>query len=507
MILWAAASGVLLTLAFPKAQIPLLALVALVPFLIALRSTRSLRRSLLLGFVWGLGFFVFLIYWIAEVIIHFGHQDPVTGWTVCVLLVLMMSLFPMLFAFVFGVANRAFPQWGWLFAPTAWTSVEWLRNYIPMGGFPWGQLGYAMVPNLGFMQVTSWTGIYGATFLTALCNALLAERIAPPEGQKLRLQKRLQLAAALALVSIWACGFVYVSLPGARSETGEPLRVTVIQGNVLYDNDPAEAKRTFDEFYAAATREAYRRGAQVVIWPESPTPYSFFSDEAYRRRVEDLVREGHGALILNDITERELPDAHQYFNSAVVLDPQARVAALYSKTHLVPFGEYLPLADWLGRAEALTREVSAFTAGVGPVVANLGHSTVGCFICYEAIFPELVRNYADRGVDWLVNITNDAWYGNTSAPYQHLQMAVVRAIENRRYLVRGANSGVSAIINPLGEVLDRSGLFRREVLDGRIYPRQGRTAYHRIGDGLAWGCAIITVLWFGFCLRVLLTGD
>lgn len=496
----AALSGLLVSLSFPKPQVSVLALVGLAPLLLAVASAGNLRQCLLSGFAWGACFYGMLIYWISEVMIQFGHLDALTAFLIHVLLVAVLALFPTTFALVLWAIHLRMGPWFWLAAPFVWVTLEWLRDLTPLGGFPWGQLGYAMAPHLGFMQLTSLTGIYGATFMVVLCNSILAIRVLnSKEGPRLNYSI---LSATGLFLAFWLAGYMYLLRARAADEAQSGVTVTILQGNIAFDNDLSEAKKVFDDFYYSATERAFDTGSRVVVWPESPTPYNF-QDASYRQKIESLAREGQGALILNDITEEQRAGRHDYFNSALFINDQGSLVARYDKNHLVPYGEYVPLAGVLGFADALTREVGAFSAGQNPVVAHLGRHSVGAFICYEAIFPELVRKFSLLGAHWLVNLTNDAWYGDTAAPYQHLQMAVVRAIENRRYLVRAANSGISAVITPLGEIVGQRGLFERAVLNAVIYPRENLSIYVRFGDLFAVACAIITVFWIVSCLRAM----
>jgi apolipoprotein N-acyltransferase len=278
------------------------------------------------------------------------------------------------------------------------------------------------------------------------------------------------------------------------------LNVCILQGNIPFENDLSQAREIFRNFYYPKTADAFRDGAAIVIWPESPTPYSYLIDSEYQKIIQTLCRQGRGALVLSDITHSSREGHEDYYNSALFLNEQGVLAGRYNKHFLVPYGEYIPMAQLLGFADALTREVSTFQAGLAPSVVPLKGHAAGAFICYESIFPQWVSEFTRHGASWLASLTNDFWYGNTAAPFQHLHMAIVRAIENRRYLVRAANSGISAVIAPSGEVIAQRDLFTQGVLRAEIQPLKFLTFYVQAGDFLPLACAIISVLWIVSCL-------
>jgi apolipoprotein N-acyltransferase len=349
-----------------------------------------------------------------------------------------------------------------------------------------------MVPLQGFMQSAAIAGIYGPTWMVVLCNTLVAWKLAAPTRGFNRL-RIFQILSVLFIVS-WMAGLTYLWLL-PRHEEASSVEVAVVQANIAFEDDLEPARERFRDFYYPESRKAFEQGAQIVVWPESPTPFSYSLQEDYRRQISQLIPPGRGQLIINDITVEERSKESRYFNSALLLDGQGGLIGRYDKNHLVPYGEYIPLVEYLPLIDALTREVGSFIPGILPGLLDAFGGPVGTFICYEAAFPEIARACTVGGATWLVNLTNDLWYGNTSAPHQHLQIAMVRAIENRRFLVRAANSGFSAVINPEGKVLVASDLFRQEVITGRIFPSAGLSMYARWGDFFPASCVMITCVW------------
>jgi apolipoprotein N-acyltransferase len=277
-------------------------------------------------------------------------------------------------------------------------------------------------------------------------------------------------------------------------ETGRVV-VGLVQGGVRQEekwapeNAWANVRRHLE-----LTEEAASRGARLVVWPESAVPFLFDEEPVLAELLRETVRrEGVFLFFGNDDREAAPGGGERIYVGAKLLDPQGDVAYRYRKMHLVPFGEYVPLKTLFtfgGRfAAKLVQEVSDFTPGKDPATGEVDGHRIGGYICYEAIFPSLVRRFTVGGAELLVNVTNDAWYGTTSAPYQHLAMAAFRAVENGRYMVRAANTGITAVVDPRGRVLEKTRLFDRGVLVREVPFVAETTFYARHGDVFAWACA------------------
>jgi apolipoprotein N-acyltransferase len=271
------------------------------------------------------------------------------------------------------------------------------------------------------------------------------------------------------------------------------LTVGLVQAAILQEDkwDPEDAWANLGH-HLALTREAAGRGARLVVWPESSLPWLYDRNPAVAAQLQQLTRElGVHLLFGND--DREDGDRRRrIWVGAKMLTPAGDVTFRYHKMRLVPFGEYVPIESVLtlgGRYSARVVEaVGAFTPGTEYAIGEVDGRRFGVSICYEAIFPDLLREFTARGADLLVNITNDAWYGRTSAPRQHFAMAVFRAVENGKYLVRAANTGISAVVDPRGRVLERTALFERRAIVREVPIVPGLTFYARRGDVFAWGC-------------------
>jgi apolipoprotein N-acyltransferase len=482
-------SGLLLILSFPKFGHGAVAWVALAPLLLALPGTtpaEGARLGYLTGAVSALG----LLYWTALVVVQYGGLGLGVGVGVMGLLCLAFALFPLLFGAVASVWLRAFGPAALLLSPLAWVATELLRAHT-FFEFPWCLLGYSQHADLPALQIAAWAAVYGVSAAVALSSALLAYAAAVPA------RRRLALASLLILLaSLHAFGFFVMSRP--VPEVGK-VKVGLVQGGIVQEDKwkPELAGQNVGR-HLELTREASRRGARLVVWPESAVPFYFDHAPLLAEELRETARrEGIYLLFGNDDRELARDGPDRVYVGAKMLSPQGELLLRYHKIRLVPFGEYVPLQPLLtlgGRITAkLVEQVADFTPGREAAVAEADGHRLGGFICYESVFPHLVRRFTAGGAQLLVNVTNDAWYGRTSAPYQHLAMSAVRAVENRRYLVRAANTGITAVVDPWGRVVERTALFDRTVLVREVGFVSTESFYARHGDVFAWAALLATV--------------
>lgn len=473
------------------------------PLLLSLRGS-TWREAARRGFLCGAVFFSGLLYWLVHVMTHYGGLPVVVGIGFLLLLVGWLALFFAGFAACQAVLLERRGPLAFLLAPVVFVAFELLRGRL-LTGFPWGLVGYTQWRRPALVQLTSWGGIYALSFLVVLVNAALALLLTPGGTRRRR------LAAAAALATAVAAGCAgKLSLRAVERGDGEPLTVAAIQANV-----PQEIKwlagheKEIVSDLLTQSASAAAQGARLVVWPESSSPLALaYGDDPQAppappprdrqgfEQVVSWVRNAHVTLLTGSVGYRLVDGRYRATNSAFVIGPDGVPAASYDKVHLVPFGEYVPLQHLLFFVDRMVQgAVGEFLPGERFDPLPTGAGRAGTFVCYEAIFPELVRRVA-RGADFLVNITNDAWFGRSAAPSQHLAMAAVRAAENRRWMVRAANTGISAIIDPAGRVRRRTPLEVRTVLLGSIAPRSDTTLYARTGDLLAWACVILTAVAF-----------
>jgi apolipoprotein N-acyltransferase len=437
-----------------------------------------------------------VLHWIYVVTVVYGHAPVAVGVVAPVLLAAYIAAFTAGFGAASAWLARhalAFP----LALAAAWTVHEHARSFV-FTGFPWATLGYAQHGNPALLGLAAFTGVYGLCFVTALGATALAEfaiaarrRLAPGWG------------AWSAVAAVVLAHGVGLAAPDPASETPPHLlRAAVLQGNIDQGVkwSPEWVMRTL-EIYEELTRRAAGQGARLVLWPESAIPGSFEWDAVLRDRVETLARETGVALVVGGVglAFDAGPRPSAYFDSAFVVDASGALRDRYDKTHLVPFGEFVPFQNLLGlflHAVASGMAESSVTPGEAPraidvAIPEAGEIGAGIPICYELLFPDLVRRFARDGAQLLLAITNDAWYGRTGAPYQFLAITTLRAAETRLWTARAANTGVSAFIDAKGRVVARTRIFERTLLvaDVPLHPRpREATFYVRYGDWLAHGC-------------------
>lgn len=494
----AIASGVLLALSFPKYGHPAVAFIALVPLYVALSGWNgqpgrapgvTAGRGFRLGLIAGFIHFAGTVYWTGATVQTFGGLPLPVAVFVTGLLVLYMATFTALAAAASAIFIRRLGFVGLALSPAAWVATEYTRGFL-FGGFPWIPLGNTMVTLLPIVQLASLVGVYGLSALVAMLNAGFAAT-ALATGRT-RVVAFAGTIALLAVTSVWGGQ----RMAANRLTQGEPVRVGLIQGNIAQVDkwNPARADMIVDR-YLQLSRQAAANGADFLVWPESATPF-FFQDDPGGEQIRALVRQlGKPLLFGSDEFERGTPN--RYYNSAFMLDTVGATAAVYRKMHLVPFGEYVPFQRLLFFVGPLVEAVSAFTAGDRVTMLPVREHMVSTAICYEVTYPSQAREAVRQGSELLTTITNDAWYGHSSAAYQHFEMAAMRAVEQGRYLVRAANTGVSGIIDPYGRVLIRTDLFETVAVVGEARFVQERTLYARIGDLVALLATVVTVLALG----------
>lgn len=494
-VILAAASGLLLVFSFPRVGHPLVAWVALAPLLLAVVRARSVAAAFGFGLLAGAVFFAGTVYWIAAVMADYGGLPSLMAWGVHLLLVAYLALFPALFTAGAWLTYRRFGALGLYCAPALWVTTELGRIYL-FTGFPWVLLGYSQTPVLPVAQLASLVGVLGLSLLVTLVNASVVYVVTVKDHRR---WLALGVTAALLLAITVFGGLRLHASP--LLERGTPLRVAALQGNIAQDEkwNPTQSDRIL-RTYLDLTRSAAAAGARLIVWPEAATPFPFEGDPARAASIRAVARDTRTHLLLGttDVTFNGVP---RYYNAAVMVDDEGATVGTYHKQHLVPFGEYVPLRQALFFVSPLVETVGDFSAGAGPRTLAFDDGLVSAAICYEIIYPGLVREFVVRGSQLLTTITNDAWYGQSAAPYQHFQQATMRAIEQGRFLVRAANTGISGVVDPYGRVVARTPLFEEQMLTADVRLLEERTVYSRTGDALAYACVGMVILVLGLSLR------
>lgn len=418
--------------------------------------------------------------------LHGGLPMPV-AWGVMFLLASYLALYPALCGVLTFRAVRQFGVSGLWLAPAFWVATEWLRGWVG-GGFPWALLGTSQATVTPVIQLASVTGVFGVSALVALVSAAAAV-VSLSSDRK----QRLAAGGVLALVAMVVTMGVWRVTGGGLVSQGPVLKVGLLQGNVHQDQkwDPQFRQEILNR-YLRLSQQVITVGARLVIWPEASTPFFFEAEPAWAEPIRQLSRSTRTSMVIGtDQFERDT-EGDRIYNSAVMVGEDGVSRGTYRKMQLVPFGEYVPLKRLLFFVGPLVQKVSDFSPGTDPVVLESpGLVRTGVSICYEVVYPWISRQFTARGADLLTTITNDAWFGRSSAPYQHFEQASVRAVEQGRYLVRAANTGISGVVDPYGRVLQASGLFEEAALTADVRLIQTRTIYSYVGDVIAWVSAVI----------------
>lgn len=489
-------SGLLLALAFPGGPglWPLLA-VALVPLLLTLRG--GIRgRAFRTGLVAGMVHFLVLLYWIVTVLGHYGGLPWYFSVPALGLLALYMALYVGFFALGARMLGETLPAPAalWL-VPALWVGLDWLRGWL-FSGFPWMDLGYALWGQPMLIQVADLLGHHGVTFLLVLVNTLLALLLSAGSGPG---AGRLRLAAPVVLVIAGVAVYSAVRWHqvGQQMAGAERMPIGIVQGNIDQDLkwSPENQGKTVAT-YIDRTASLFAGGdgprrPTLVVWPETALPFypegSMFVEDLQRMNTRFDMALLTGAPWY-EVVDRDRKE-YDYFNSAVLIAPTGEFIDRYSKSHLVPFGEYVPLKPLLPFLAPLVEAVGDFSPGVIGRPPAWRQGRFGVLVCFESIFPAIAGQWVRNGANVLVNLTNDAWYGKSSAPHHSLAMTVFRSVETRRSLVRSANTGISGFIDPLGRVVRQSGLFEPWAAAEDVILMAGESPWVRGGHLFAPLCA------------------
>ena len=482
-------SGLMLTAGLAPIELDWIAWIALVPLLISLGG-KSSSVALKLGLLAGLSHYLTLVYWIVVVLSHYGNINFIFSVGVLFLLCLYLALYPAFFALILVgfEKNALFPFWG----ASWWVALEYARAHI-MTGFPWCLLGYSQYSRLPLIQISDVVGVYGVSFIIVLVNLLLHSIFFAPSSKKGKSVAMEIILSSLLMGCILVYGYNNLRQKAERTLRGKALRAAVIQGNIDQSQkwNPDFQEETL-AIYNRLSGKAVDFKPQIIIWPETAVPF-FFQDRSHlSQEVLRAAKTTNATILFGSPAYQKDKGTILYYNRAYVVS-EDKVFDYYDKVHLVPFGEYVPLKKYLPFVHRLVPAAGDFSPGrkVRPISAP--DLQIGVLICFEAIFPDISRKLAMQGSELLANITNDAWFGRTSAPYQHLSMAVFRCVENDLPMARAANTGISAFILASGKIIEKGGLFEREVLREEIRLGGRKTFYSQRGDIFAILILVITV--------------
>lgn len=491
-------SGVLLALCFPQFNLHELVWIAPSPLLLAAIHERRLKRAYLLGALTGATFLALSVYWFDYAMESYGHLPRPAALAVMVLFLIVDSSYWGLFAIAVAWIGRRSRTLALLLSPFLWVTMELAETNGYFGGFPWNLLGYAVRPE-GLRQFAAVTGVYGLSFIAFSTSIMAAGILLAKPGSRRR--------------AVFGLAFWVLALAGYNRWYRPP---QVTQGHelaILLQPDiplneaadqwapwinPAPLRRLSDLTLKTLRGSPASTTPPLIVWSENSAPFFYSRDPIFRGAMQELARQAHAYFVFGTVNYLG-GDTSRPLNSANVLNPEGNLVIQYDKIHLVPFGEYVPawLDHWVGK---ITAEAGNYVPGSNYAFATAGPGRIGLSICYEEIFPQLVRRVTPSGPGVMINISDDGWYGDSAARYQSQEMSRIRAIENHRYLLRATNDGVTSVIDPYGRVLETLPPRTEGALAVHFDYESVETPYHALGDVFAGFCLAVSGV--GLALRV-----
>lgn len=492
-------SGAGLALVFPPWQTDLLVWIALIPLLWSIHVSERPSMAAFYGWVCGLVFFGIDIKWVYVTLTEHGHFTEYLAGIILVVMIGFLALYIAFFAYVSRFIYRTGLSYCIVF-PIAWVVVEYIRTYA-LTGFPWDLLGYALSQRPHLIQVVDITGVFGLSFLIVFVNSAILETLVNRTKSFASVVTHL----AIGIILIAACALYgvtkmadYENQPDAQPRH----TVGVLQGAIPQGVKWNESYRslTFSR-YEDLAGQAVASGAELLIWPETSVPVVIGGEDLAWMGAIEISKKFETPMLIGAPSQTDSSGLVSYFNSAFLVNA-SEILFGYDKIHLVPFGEYMPLNWMFPMGPGIAAREADFTPGSSMTLMKpVNFPPFSVLICYEAIFPELSRMAVNNGAQWLVNITNDGWFDSSSAPYQHLNMAKFRSIENRVWLVRAANTGISAAFSPTGRLVDSVALGEAGWINVEI-PQSKEVGgfYTKFGDLFAWSCIIAFIISLSWAL-------
>lgn len=491
-------SGALLVPAFPAFDMYLLAWVAFIPLLLSLWK-KTPGEAFQSGFVFGVIYFFGTLYWIYHSINFYGGVSFIPSIAIVLLLCCYLSIYPAVFAYFFSSFIKKTRLPALLIGPVLWVVLEFIRSYA-FTGFPWSSIGYSQYRFLHIIQVSDITGVYGISFLVLAFNSALVDILL----LKSRIRQRPLFPLSYTVIGFIMLFIVITSSLGygfwrlGQDRPGHMVKAAVVQGNIEQDKkwETAFQKYVIDT-YTSLSLEAAGKSPDLIIWPETAVPFFFGNDKENTDYLVQFQKTLNTPLLFGSVLTKETSRDQLFLtNSVLLLDKEGKKTYQYDKIHLVPFGEYVPLRSVLFFIDKLVAGIGDYLPGNQYIKAETEFGSFASLVCYEIIFPGLVRKFYTKNGDFIVTVTNDAWFGKTAGPYQHFSMAVFRAIENRKPVMRSANTGISGFIDSNGRILSRTELFQRQVLSEEIKTDNTLSLYSRYGDLFAYFCIVIAAVLF-----------
>ena len=488
----AAASALLLILSFPNFEYHQLAWIGLVPLLVVIARRPSPLRAFILGWAVGSVFFYTTCYWLTYSMIHYGGLPAVVAYLLLIPGALVVGIFHGLFAMMVALVVQKWGRLAIMFAPLFWAALEWIR--LEVTGQLWNALGYSQAFHPWLIQPASWGGVYAVSFLIVTINSIVALLIIQ------RTKWSIIVGVSTALVVFYVIEFSRYTPTESVHTSNETLVYVAVQPNVpMYAGKSSEEIKALIDRHVSLSTEALKSvpnyPQRLVIWPESPMNFTYASNKSFQEFVADFTRQNHTSLLFNSL--EPAPNDGSY-NSALLVNEEGHLISQYDKIRLMPFGEYVPLPQWLPGASLISGIVGEFTPGSNYTLMPVGDTgKAGVFICIESAYPWIARKLTFDGANVLINISNDGYLGPTAVMRQHLANVIFRAVENGRPVMRITNTGLSAMIEPNGRIDDLTEPFKADVRIWGSHPSDGKdTVYTRKGDLFVYACAVISAIIF-----------
>ncbi len=494
---WTGVSTGLLILSFPNFDSYLLAWISLVPLLLVIARRPSPIRALMLGWVLGTVFFYVSCYWLTYSMIHYGGLPTIVAYLLLAPATVVVGIFPGLFASLLAFAISRWGVMALTLAPVFWPATEWLRLVVT--GQLWNAIGYSQAFNSMLIQPASWGGVYAVSFLILIVNAAIA----------LFLVKRTPLTIAIVVLMLF---FTFLTIPmssysyasanyslsDSSTYSAPSVSIVALQPNVPMKlvKTPEEMRELVERHFTLSTSalQTINGNSKLVVWPESPMNFTYSSNKGLQERLASFTKLHRTSLLFNSL---EPAPANGAYNSALLINEDGRLISQYDKIRLMPFGEYVPLPQWLPGASLISGMVGEFTPGDKYTLMPVGspRHQAGVFICIESAYPWIARRMTKEGAEVLINISNDGYLGPTAVMRQHLANAIFRAVENHRPLIRVTNTGLSAEIDEQGRIGQQTPAFSDEVRVWTVTPKSNVTTYYtKYGDRFVHLCAALSAL-------------
>jgi apolipoprotein N-acyltransferase len=495
-LLFSLLSGILLILSFPNFDLEILAWFAFVPLFYSIDGKKPFH-AFILGFLTGFISYIGILYWIIVAVHTYGNVPLILSTFILLLLVIYLSVFIGAFTYLTQLIQIRSGLQTILFTPILWVTLEYLRSFF-LTGFPWADLGYTQYLNLPFIQMADITGAYGLSFVILLVNATLFGVL--HQWPQKTFPVREVVITAVLLLGFLIYGYIRMGVVDQQIARQPSLKVGLAQGNIDQSIkwDESFQKETLKIYERLSLRLAQQKPG-LIIWPETATPFFFQEAQEYQPMILDIPKRTNAYLLFGSPSYKIVKGKVNYYNSAYLISPSGELIGRYDKIHLVPYGEYVPLGEILPLG-SLGEGIGNFKSGTLIYNFSLPQGQFGVLICFEIIFPDLCRRFVKKGANFLVTITNDAWFKKTSAPYQHFSIATFRAVENRVFIARAANTGISGFIDPKGKIVKQGDIFTEEAMSGTIGLSKKKTFYTLYGDVFAWVCSGLSICLLGYAL-------